>query len=430
MKEHLVDETSSSSSTTSTKIKSTSPSVILMSLIGGIACGYFFPDFAVTLKPIGDAFIKMIKMIIVPLVFSILVLGIAGTGDFKKMSRLGGKALLWFTFASTIALIIGLVLANVLQPGSGVALMQVAAPEGAASAAKFRSTTELLLAVIPSNIFEALSTANLLQVVFFSCFFGVATAALKERGKPIIDFLTAVSEAMFNVTHYVMRLTPFGIFAFMGWSVGKYGLSLVVPLAKLIGTLYLGLVIFVFGILGLACFILKINFLQVFRVIKAPLILAFSTCSSEAALPILMEKLLKFGVPKHIVSFVLPTGYSFNLDGAAIYKCMALMFIAQMSQIPMDIPTQVMMITAMMIMSKGSAGVPGMAFVQLSAGVAMFNLPMEGLFMIMGVDRIMDMGRTSVNLVGNAIATLIVARWEGELSEETIQLGYAKNYDE
>ncbi|SFM15201.1 dicarboxylate/amino acid:cation symporter [Pelosinus propionicus] len=430
MKEHLVDANSSDISVTSKKIKSTSPSVILMSLIGGIACGYFFPEFSVTLKPIGDAFIKMIKMIIVPLVFSILVIGIAGTGDFKKMSRLGGKALLWFTFASTIALIIGLVLANVLQPGSGVALMQVAPPEGAASAAKFRSTTELLLSIIPTNIFEALSTANLLQVVFFSCFFGVATAALKERGKPILDFLTAVSEAMFNVTHYVMKVTPFGIFAFMGWSVGKYGLSLVIPLAKLIGTLYLGLVIFVVCILGLACFMLKINMIQVFRVIKEPLILSFSTCSSEAALPILMEKLLKFGVPKHIVSFVLPTGYSFNLDGAAIYKCMALMFIAQVSQIPIDISTQMMMIVAMMIMSKGSAGMPGMAFVQLSAGAAMFNLPMEGLFMIMGVDRLMDMGRTSVNLIGNAIATLIVARWEGELSEETIQQGYAKNYEE
>lgn len=430
MKENVAAEESVDIPKTTSKLKSTSPSVIAISLIAGVACGYFFPDFAVGLKPIGDAFIKMIKMIIVPLVFSILVIGIAGTGDFKKMSRLGGKALIWFTFASTIALILGLVLANVLEPGSGVPLMQVAPPEGAASTAKFRSTTELLLSIIPTNIFEALTTANLLQVVFFSCFFGVATAALKERGKPIIDFLTAVSEAMFNVTHYVMKVTPLGIFAFMGWSVGKYGLALIIPLAKLIGTLYLGLILFVVCILGIACFLLQINMLQVFRVIKSPLILSFSTCSSEAALPILMEKLLKFGVPKHIVSFVLPTGYSFNLDGAAIYKCMALMFIAQISHIHMDISTQVMMITAMLIMSKGSAGMPGMAFVQLSAGAAMFNLPMEGLFMIMGVDRLMDMGRTSVNLIGNAIATLIVARWEGELSKETILLGYTKNYDE
>lgn len=412
------------------RIKSTSPSVVGAALILGVVCGCLFPEFAVSLKPIGDAFLKMIKMIIVPLVFSMLVIGIAGTGDFKKMGKLGGKALLWFTFATTIALAIGLVLANVIEPGSGVVLMHVPAPETATSTAKLRSTTDLLLSVIPTNLFEALSTANLLQIVFFSCFFGVATAALKERGAPIVDFLTSVSEAMFKVTHYVMSFTPFGVFAFMGWSVGKYGLSLIIPLAKLIATLYLGLTLFVFGILGIACFILKINIFQVFRVIKQPLILAFSTCSSEAALPILLEKLLKFGVPKHILSFVLPVGYSFNLDGAAIYKCMALMFIAQMSNIHLDISTQAMMITSMLIISKGSAGVPGMAFVQLSIGAAMFNLPLEGLFMIMGVDRIMDMGRTSVNLIGNSIATLIVARWEGELPNETVQLGYAKSYDD
>ncbi|MDR3563013.1 MAG: cation:dicarboxylase symporter family transporter [Negativicutes bacterium] len=430
MDEKLVVEPPTASTEIPKKRKGTPPFLVVASLVGGIAFGYFFPATAVSLQPIGDAFIKMIKMIIVPLIFSMLVMGIAGTGDFKKMSRMGGKALLWFTFASTLALIVGLILANVLQPGSGVTLMQVAPPEGVASTAKFRSTTELLLSVIPSNIFEALSTANLLQVVFFSCFFGVATAALKERGKPIVDFMTAVAEAMFYVTHYVMKFTPVGVFAFMGWTIGKYGLSLVVPLAKLIGTLYLGLIVFIFVVLGGACWVIKINFFQILRVIKGPLFIAFPTCSSEAALPLLMEQLLKFGVPKHIVSFVLPTGYSFNLDGAAIYKCMALVFIAQMYHIPLDISTQVMMLITMMIIQKGSAGVPGMAFIGLSAGVVAFNLPMDGLFMIMGVDRIMEMGRTSTNLIGNTIATLVVARWEGELSNETIQGGYAKNYDD
>ena len=412
------------------KKKNKTPILIFASLLGGIVFGYFFPAAAISLKPVGDAFIKMIKMIIVPLIFATLVIGIAGTGDFKKMGRLGGKAMIWFTFASTIALVLGLVLANIIEPGSGVTLVKVAAPSGVAPTTQLRSTTDLLLGVIPSNIFEALSTANLLQVVFFSCFFGVALASLKERGKPIVDFMTSLAETMFVVTNYVMKFTPFGVFAFIGWTVGTYGISLVVPLAKLIGTLYLGLVIFIVSVLWTACLVMKIRFLELLRAIKQPLILAFSTCSSEAALPLMLEKLQQFGVPKHVVSFVLPTGYSFNLDGAILYKCMALVFIAQMYQIPLSISTQIMMLVTMMIVQKGSAGVPGAAFMGLSFGVVAFNLPMEGLFMIMGVDRILDMGRTTTNVIGNAVASLVVARWEGELPDETIQAAYANNYDD
>ena len=412
------------------KKKKKTPILIFAALIGGIVFGYFFPSVAISLKPVGDAFIKMIKMIIVPLVFATLVTGIAGTGDFKKMGRLGGKAMIWFTFASTIALVLGLVLANIIEPGSGVSVMKVDAPAGAAKVAQLRSTTDLLLGVIPTNIFESLSTANLLQVVFFSCFFGVALASLKERGKPVVDFMSAVAETMFVVTNYVMRFTPLGVFAFMGWTVGTYGLSLIVPLAKLIGTLYLGLIIFIVTVLWTACKVMKIRFFQLIRAIKQPLILAFSTCSSEAALPLMLENLQKFGVPKHVVSFVLPMGYSFNLDGSILYKCMALVFIAQMYQIPLSYSTQIMMLVTMAIVQKGSAGVPGAAFMGLSFGVVAFNLPMEGLFMIMGIDRILDMGRTSTNVIGNAIASLVVARWEGELPDETIQLGYLKSYDE
>ena len=412
------------------KNKKLAPLLIFAGLIAGVFFGYFFPGAADTLKPVGDAFIKMIKMIIVPLVFATLVTGIADTGDFKKMGRLGGKALLWFTFASTIALVLGLILANIIEPGSGVPVMKVAAPSGSGAPAAFKSNTDLLLSVIPSNIFEALAKADLLQVVFFSCFFGVATASLKERGKPIISFTTAVSEAMFAVTNYVMKFTPIAVFAFMGWTVGKYGISLVIPLAKLIGTLYFGLIIFIALVLWPACKVMRISFFQLLRVIKQPLILAFSSCSSEAALPLMLENLQKFGVPKHIVSFVLPTGYSFNLDGSILYKCMALVFIAQMYNIPLSWETQLMMLVTMMIVQKGSAGVPGAAFMGLSFGVVAFNLPMEGLFMIMGVDRLLDMGRTSTNVIGNAIASLVVARWEGELSDETIKLGYTKNYDE
>ncbi len=411
------------------KKKNKQPYYIMGGLVGGIIFGYFFPGMADSLRPIGDAFIKMIKMIIVPLVFATLVTGVAGTGDFKQMGRMGGKTMIWFTFASTIALILGLILANIIEPGSGVPLMKVAAPAGAGTAAKFKSNMDLLLGIIPSNIFEALSTANMLQVVFFSCFFGVATASLKERGKPILDFFAAVTDAMFVVTNYVMKVTPIGVFAFMGWTVGKYGLTLIIPLGKLIFTLYFGLVIFIVSVLWVACLVMKISFLQVLRAIKQPLILAFTTCSSEAALPLMLENLQKFGVPKHIVSFVLPTGYSFNLDGSILYKCMALVFIAQMFNIPLDIQTQIMMLVTMAIIQKGSAGVPGAAFMGLSFGVTAFNLPMEGLFMIMGIDRLLDMGRTSTNVIGNAVASLVVARWEGQLPAETVQAAYAKNYD-
>lgn len=411
------------------KKKNRGPIYIMVALLGGMLFGYLFPELGIAIRPIGDAFIKMIKMIIVPLVFATLVTGIAGTGDFKKMSRMGGKALIWFTFASSIALVLGLVLANIIEPGSGVPLMQVAAPPNAGETLKMQSNVDLLLSVIPTNIFEALSKANLLQVVFFSCFFGVATAGLGTRGKPITDFMTSVSEAMFLVTGYVMKFTPFGVFAFMGWTVGKYGLTLIIPLAKLIGTLYLGLVIFIICVLGTACWVMKVNFFQLLRAIKQPLILAFTTCSSEAALPLMLTNLQRFGVPKHVVSFVLPTGYTFNLDGSILYKCLALVFIAQMFHIPLDISTQIMMLVTMMIVQKGSAGVPGAAFMGLSFGVVAFNLPMEGLFMIMGIDRLLDMGRTSTNVIGNAVASLVVARWEGELSPEALQAGYAKDYD-
>jgi len=242
--------------------------------------------------------------------------------------------------------------------------------------------------------------------------------------------MTSVAETMFVVTGYVMKMTPIGVFAFIGWTVGTYGITLIIPLAKLIATLYFGLIVFIMAVLVPACMVMHINFFQLLRAIKQPLILAFTTCSSEAALPSMLENLNKFGVPKHILGFVLPTGYSFNLDGSILYKCMALVFIAQMYKIPLSYETQLMMLVTMMIVQKGSAGVPGAAFMGLSFGVVAFNLPMEGLFMIMGIDRILDMGRTSTNVIGNAVASLVTARWEGELSDETIQAAYLKNYDD
>jgi len=403
---------------------------IFVALILGILFGHFYPAYGVALKPLGDVFLRMIKMLIVPLIFATLVTGVAGAGDFKKMGRLGLKTMIWFQLATTVAMIYGLIVSNVIQPGAGVAIINVDPQAAAAAAKKSFSIIDVLVNVVPSNIVEAAATANLLQIVFFSCFFGVAVAAMKERGQIILRGAEAVQEAMFHVTNYVMKLTPIGVFGFAAFTVGRYGLKLVIPLAKLIGSLYLGLFLFILTVLVVACVLIKVNFFQLMRVIKEPLAIAFSTASSEAALPMTIEKLEKFGVPKHIIGFVLPTGYAFNLDGSVLYHIMAVVFIAQMYGIPMDLSAQILVILTLAVAQKGTAGVPGAAMIVLAAIIPMFNLPIEGLFMIIGVDRIMDMGRTAVNLAGNVIATLVVARWENELPDELIQAAYAKNYDE
>lgn len=413
------------------KFRITLANQILIGMVLGILFGYFFPSQGVAFKPLGDAFLRMIKMIIVPLVFAGLVMGIAGTGDFKKMGRLGLKSIIWFELATTIALFYGMVLANVIQPGAGVPIVQTGDVGGIADyTTKHIDLLQTFMQIIPTNIVEGLATGNLLQIVFFSCFFGVALAAIGEKGKIIVDIASSVMEAMFKVTNYVMKLTPIGVFAFMAFTIGKYGVAMLIPMAKLLLTLYAGLILFIITVLIIACYIIKVKFFEVLRVVKQPMLLAFTTASSEAAMPLIMEKLEKFGVPKHVINFVIPTGYTFNLDGASIYFCMALLFIAQVYGIHLDIPTQLMMLLTMMAMSKGVAGVAGASIVVLAGGITTFGLPMEGLFLLMAVDRFGDMGRTATNLMGNVIATLVVARWENELPDEVIQLGYAKNYDE
>lgn len=402
---------------------------IFIALFLGGLFGYFFPKYGVAVKPLGDGFLRMIKMLIVPLIFSTLITGIAGTGNFKKMGRLGLKAMIWFWSATTVAMIYGMVIANTLRPGAGVPIMHMAAHEAVTAGGKSFSFVDLLLRMIPTNVFEAATTANLLQIVFFSCFFGIAIAAMGEKNKIIIDFFGAIQHAMFFMTRYVIRLTPFGVFGFAAFTVGMYGFTLILPLAKLIGCLYLGLFLFVVSVLFVACLIIKVDFFQVVRLIKQPLAIAFTTASSEAALPLTMERLDQFGVPKHITGFVIPTGYAFNLDGGSLYHIMAVLFIAQVYSIHLTIGQQIMIFLTLAVAQKGTAGVAGAAMIILSALLPTFGLPMEGLFMIMGVDRIMDMGRSAVNLCGNVIATLVVARWEGELPDSTIKAAYALQYD-
>jgi proton glutamate symport protein len=403
---------------------------IFIGLVLGVVCGCLWPALAVKVQPLGDAFIRMIKMIVAPLIFSSLVMGIAGAGDFKKVGRLGAKAIIWFEVATTLALFVGLLVVNVIQPGAGVVAHSVDASAVASAAHKTIDMKQLLLEVIPTNIFEGAAKGSMLQIVFFSIFFGVAAGSLGEKGSPVVKLATSTAEIMFRVTWYVMKLAPIGVFALIGYTVGKFGLTMLIPLAKLIFSLYFALVIFLVLVLIGASLISKVNFFQVLKAIKEPILIGFSTASSEAALPIAMEKLEKFGVPKHIVTFVMPTGYTFNLDGSTLYSALAVVFIAQMYHIDFPLSMQILMLLTLMISTKGIAGVPGASVIVIAGTAAQFGLPVEGVAIILGVDRIMDMARTACNLIGNCIATVVVARWEKELPDKVLQVAYGKNYSD
>lgn len=405
-------------------------SKIFLGLILGALFGAVFPQYGEMIKPVGDMFIRMIKMIVVPLIFGSLIMGIAGTGDFKKLGRLGAKALIWFEAATTVALFVGLLMVNVFQPGSGVNVVATDATSVTAAAGKHIDMMQLIVNIVPTNIVDAMAKQDMLAIIFFACFFGVAAAAVGKAGEPVVKIATSVTEIMFKVTHYVMELAPIGVFALIAYTVGKFGLGMLIPLAKLIGTLYLSLIVFLGLIVIFASIVCRINFFHVLRAIKEPLLLAFSTASSEAALPVAMEKLQRFGIPKHIVTFVLPTGYSFNLDGSTLYSSLAVVFISQMYNIDFPIATQILMVLTLMLSTKGIAGVPGASIIVIAGTAAAFGLPVEGVAIILGVDRIMDMARTCCNVFGNCIATVVVARWEKEITSEELELAYARDYED
>ena len=403
---------------------------IFIGLILGIAFGYLFPEYGKNLKPLGDAFIRMIKMIVVPLIFSSLIMGIAGTGDFKKLGRLGGKAILWFEFATTLALIVGLVIVNVVKPGLGVVITNGNSEAIAEAAKKSINHIDMLVNLIPTNIIDAMARQDMLQIIVFSCFFGVAAAAIGKNGRPVIEFATTVANVMFKFTHYVMLLAPIGIFGSIAYTVSTYGLEMLFPLGKLILSLYLALIVFITLIIVIASIAVRVNFFHLLRALKEPLILAFSTAASEAALPIAMEKLEKFGVPKHIATFVLPLGYTFNLDGSTLYSALAVVFISQVYGMPFPIETQVLMLVTLMLSTKGIAAVPGASLIVIAGTAAAFGLPVEGIAIILGVDRILDMARTACNVTGNCIAAVVVARWEKELPDDVLQIAYKQVYDD
>jgi proton glutamate symport protein len=395
---------------------------IMIGLVAGILIGWREPEWGKAIKPMADIFLRMIKMIIAPLIFSTLVVGIAGAGDFKKVGRIGLKAIIYFEVATTLALLIGLATVNIFKPGQyipqTIAQGSVPAQSAKSLVQAHASGSEFLTNVFPTSVVDAMANNNILQVVVFSIFFGLALAAIGGKGQPLISILSAVAETMFRFTDYVMKFAPLGVMAAIAATVGVNGLGVLKGFASLVICFYGALVFFIFAVLFTVCTIIRVPFLRLFRVIREPFTIAFTTASSEAALPTAMEAMERFGCPRDIVGFVLPTGYSFNLDGATLYLSLASIFIAQVFGVPLDLKTQLAMMLTLMLTSKGVAGVPRASLVILAGTVASFNLPMEGIALLLGIDQILDMGRTATNVTGNCVATAVVARWEGVLDDK------------
>jgi proton glutamate symport protein len=395
---------------------------IFAGLVLGIAVGSLWPSFGVAIRPLADLFLRLIKMIVAPLLFSTLIVGIAGSGDLKALGRIGLKAIVYFEVATTIALLVGLVLVNTFKPGAGLSI-PLAADTATVSAMQQSQphAWDLVLHAFPTSVIDAMARGDILQVVVFAAFFGVAVASIGPKGKPVVDVMESVALAMFTVTRYVMWFAPVGVFAAIAATVGGRGIAVLFTLGKLVVLMYAGLVIFVLLVVVAVAMLIRVPLSAFARAIRRPFLIAFSTASSEAALPDALDVMERFGVPKNIVAFVLPTGYSFNLDGTTLYLSLASIFVAQLAGIDLTIGQQVMMMLTLMLASKGVAGVPRGALVVLTGMLTQFGLPLEGAAILLGIDQILDMGRTGVNVMGNCIATAVVARWEGVLDDAKMQ---------
>ncbi|MDB6056278.1 MAG: sodium:dicarboxylate symporter [Verrucomicrobiales bacterium] len=388
---------------------------MLIAVVAGIWFGWQFPQQAQQLQVVSNIFLRLIKCIIVPLLFSTLIVGIAGhTSDLKAVGRLALKSIIYFEIVTTIALVIGLVAVNWAKPGVGVTLK---AGADTVDASQQKMTASAILEhAFPRSIFESAAANDVLQVVVFAILFAIALTRVNAKSKQlVVGFFEAVSEVMFKFTDLVMKFAPFGIFAAMAITVSRSGIEVLKPLLKLVLTLYGALGVFVLLVLVPVALIARIPILRFCRTVKDPALIAFSTTSSDAALPLALERMIEFGVPRRIVSFVLPTGYSFNLDGSTLYLAVASVFVAQAAGVNMTITQQLAMMLTLMLTSKGVAAVPRASLVILSGTLITFGLPLEGVAVILGVDTVMDMARTSINLVGNCLASAVMARWEGEL---------------
>ena len=399
---------------------------IFIGLILGIIVGAVFfgnPNIEKYLQPIGDIFLRLIKMIVIPIVISSIIVGVAGVGDIKKLGKLGGKTILYFEIITTIALLVGLLAANVFQPGKGVDMQSIEQTDISQYQETTKETEEhglidTVVQIVPENLFADIVEGDMLAIIFFSVMFGLGIAAIGEKGKPVLRFFQGTADAMFYVTNTVMKFAPFGVFALIGVTVSKFGIESLIPLSKLVILVYATMIFFIVVVLGLTAKIVGVNIFHLVRILKDELILAYSTSSSEAVLPKLMEKMERFGCPKAITSFVIPTGYSFNLDGSTLYQAIAAIFIAQMYGIDLTVTQQVTLLLTLMITSKGIAGVPGVSFVVLLATLHVVGIPAEGLAFIAGVDRIMDMMRTVVNVMGNSLASVVMSKWEKQFNEQ------------
>ncbi|WP_163883137.1 dicarboxylate/amino acid:cation symporter [Rhizobium laguerreae] len=401
---------------------------VLAAIAAGILLGHFYPEFGTQLKPLGDAFIKLVKMIIAPVIFLTVATGIAGMSDLQKVGRVAGKAMLYFLTFSTLALIIGLIVANVVQPGAGMnidpASLDPAAVATFAAKAHEQSIVGFLTNIIPTTIVGAFADGDILQVLFFSVLFGIALAMVGEKSEPVVNFLNALTAPVFKLVAILMKAAPIGAFGAMAFTIGKYGVGSIANLAMLIGTFYVTSLLFVFIVLGAVARYNGFSIVALLRYIKEELLLVLGTSSSEAALPGLMNKMEKAGCKRSVVGLVIPTGYSFNLDGTNIYMTLAALFIAQATGIQLSWGDQILLLLVAMLSSKGAAGITGAGFITLAATLSVVpSVPVAGMALILGIDRFMSECRALTNLVGNAVATIVVARWENEL--DTTQLAAA-----
>ncbi|QDR78873.1 dicarboxylate/amino acid:cation symporter [Sporomusa termitida] len=404
---------------------------VLMAITAGVLLGHFYPAAGASMKPLGDGFIKLIKMIIAPIIFCTVVLGIAGMGDMKKVGRVGGKALLYFEAVSTLALIIGLTVVNLVKPGAGmnadISTLDTQAIANYAAKAQSQSTTDFLLNIIPNSAVDAFAKGDILQVLFFSILFGTALSLMGQRAGNIIKIIDEVSHGFFQVVGIIMKAAPIGAFGAIAFTIGQYGLASLIPLAKLMGSFYLTCLLFIFVVLGLITRIAGFSIIKFIAYIKEELLIVLGTSSSESVLPRMMDKMEKLGCSKSVVGLVIPTGYSFNLDGTSIYLTMAAVFVAQATNTDLTMVQQLTMLAVLLITSKGAAGVTGSGFITLAATLSVIpTVPVAGLALILGIDRFMSEARALTNLIGNGVATVVVSRWENELDARQLALGLNK----
>jgi len=404
---------------------------VTLAIVLAIVLGYVNPARAIAMKPLGDAFIRVISMIITLIIFCTVVTGIAGMENLKKVGRVGGIALLYFEVVSTIALLIGLVVGNVVGPGAGfnvnAATLDAKAVADYAGQAKAQSVTDFLMHIIPTTVFDAFAKGDILEVVFVSLLFGFALSAVGARARPLVELIDSLTNVVFGVTKILMKFAPIGAFGAMAYTVGKFGLASLGPLARLIGTFWLTSVLFVIIVLGAVAWAASFNIFRFLAYIKEEILLVLAVSSSEIAIPNLMAKLEKLGCSKSLVGLVVPTGFTFNTDGTSLYMTIAALFVAQATNTHLTLTQQLTILAVAVLTSKGASGVQGASFIALVATLSVIpSIPVAGMALILGIDRFMSMFRATVNVIGNGVATLVLARWEGELTGEALRQALAK----